>query len=163
MKTRGKVRSKGRDQRPQFDKLLKAVTRGEFDLIASWSVGRLRRSLTDLLGFLSEIHAKHCDLFLHQQGIDTSTPGGKAMFQMMGVFAEFERGMIVERVKAGLVRAKKNCTKSGRAIGRPTVEPGVEDQIRTLRAEGPGMVKIAKQLGRGVSVVQRIVNASEHV
>ena len=160
---RGISGSKGRDQRPQFDKLLKSVTRGELDLIASWSVDRLGRSLTDLLGFLSEIHAKHCDLFLHQQGIDTSTPGGKAMFQMMGVFAEFERGMIVERVKAGLVRAKKNGTKSGLAIGRPTVDSDVENQIRALRAEGLGMVKIAKQLGRGVSVVQRIVNASEHV
>jgi DNA invertase Pin-like site-specific DNA recombinase len=59
-----------------------------------------------LIGFLSELHALRIDLFLHQQGLDTSTPGGKAMFQMMGVFAEFERSMIQERVRAGLKRAK---------------------------------------------------------
>ena len=67
---------------------------------------RLGRSLQDLVGFLAELHAKGVDLYLHQQGIDTSTPAGKAMFQMMGVFAEFERAMIVERVKSGLARAR---------------------------------------------------------
>src|ERR1700692_1877968 len=60
----------------------------------AWSVDRLGRSLQDLVGFLSEIHALKVDLYLHQQGIDTTTPAGKAMFQMMGVFAEFERAMI---------------------------------------------------------------------
>ena len=60
------------------------------------SVDRLGRSLQDLIGFLSELHALHIDLFLHQQGLDTTTPSGKAMFQMMGVFAEFERAMIQE-------------------------------------------------------------------
>jgi DNA invertase Pin-like site-specific DNA recombinase len=55
---------------------------------------------------LGELRAKGVDLYLHQQGLDTSTPAGKAMFQMLGVFAEFERAMIVERVQAGLRRAK---------------------------------------------------------
>ena len=69
---------------------MKAVARREIDLIAAWSVDRLGRSLTDLLTLLGELHAKGVDLYLHQQGLDTSTPAGKAMFQMMGVFAEFE-------------------------------------------------------------------------
>ena len=64
----------------------------------AWSVDRLGRSLQDLVGFLSELHALKIDLFLRQQGLDTTTPAGKAMFQMMGVFAEFERAMIQERV-----------------------------------------------------------------
>ena len=68
-------------------------------MVAAWSVDRLGRSLIDLVGILQEFHAKHVDLYLHQQGIDTTTPAGKAMFQMMGVFAEFERSMIVERVR----------------------------------------------------------------
>ena len=72
-------------------------------MVMAWSVDRLGRSLQDLVGFLSELHALHVDLFLHQQGLDTTTPGGKAMFQMMGVFAEFERAIIAERVRAGLV------------------------------------------------------------
>ena len=78
----------------------------QFDVVMAWSVDRLGRSLQDLVSFLSELHALHMDLFLHQQGLDITTPGGKAMFQMMGVFAEFERAMIAERVRAGLRRAK---------------------------------------------------------
>jgi DNA invertase Pin-like site-specific DNA recombinase len=145
--------AKGRDQRPQFDKLLKAVVRGEVDLIASWSVDRLGRSLTDLLGFLGEMHAKGCDLYLHQQGLDTSTPAGRAMFQMLGVFAEFEREMIRERVTAGLRRAKA----AGVTIGRPRVSDQTEEQIRTMASEGLGKVRIAKQVGCGVSTVQRVL------
>jgi DNA invertase Pin-like site-specific DNA recombinase len=98
--------SKGRDKRPGFDAMHKDASRRKFDIVMAWSVDRLGRSLQDLIGFLSELHALGIDLALHQQGIDTTTPAGKAMFQMMGVFAEFERSMIVERVRAGVARAK---------------------------------------------------------
>ena len=94
--------AKGRDKRPGLDKLMQAVARREIDMVAAWSVDRLGRSLTDLLGVLQELHAKGVDLYLHQQGLDTSTPSGRAMFQMLGVFAEFERAMIRERVMATL-------------------------------------------------------------
>ena len=83
-------------------------------MVAAWSVDRLGRSLIDLVGILQEFHAKDVDLYLHQQGIDTSTPSGRAMFQMLGVFAEFERAMIRERVMAGLARAKADGTRLGR-------------------------------------------------
>jgi DNA invertase Pin-like site-specific DNA recombinase len=146
--------AKGRDKRPGLDALLKGVARREFDLVAAWSVDRLGRSLQDLLGFLGEIHAKGVDLYLHQQGIDTTTPAGKAMFQMMGVFAEFERAMIQERVKAGLARAKAE----GVQLGRRRVGKKVEAAIRKERAKGTGMIAIARQLGVGVSTVQRVVS-----
>ena len=90
--------AKGRDKRPEFDRLCRDATKREFDTILAWSVDRLGRSLSDLIEFLTEIHALKVDLYLHQQGLDTTTPAGKAMFQMMGVFAEFERAMIQERV-----------------------------------------------------------------
>ncbi len=77
--------------------------------------------MQDLVGFLSEIDALKIDLYLHQQELDTTTPAGKAMFQMMGVFAEFEPAMIQERVRAGLRRAQETGTKSGKAIGKPTI------------------------------------------
>jgi predicted site-specific integrase-resolvase len=64
----------GRDKRPGFDRLMMAVARREIDMVAAWSVDRLGRSLTDLLSFLTDLHAKGVDLFLHQQGLDTSTP-----------------------------------------------------------------------------------------
>ena len=82
----------------------KDAARRPFDVVMAWPVDRLGRSLQDLCGLLSELHSLGIDLFLHQQGIDTTTPAGKAMFQMMGVFAEFERSMIVERVRAGVAR-----------------------------------------------------------
>jgi DNA invertase Pin-like site-specific DNA recombinase len=90
--------AKGRDQRPGFDALLKAVTRREIDIVAAWSVDRLGRSLPHLVGFLSELQGSGCDLFLHQQGLDTSTPSGRLLFQMLGVFADFERSLIISRV-----------------------------------------------------------------
>jgi DNA invertase Pin-like site-specific DNA recombinase len=145
--------AKGREQRPSFDAMLKAATRREFDLVAAWSVDRLGRSLQDLIGFLGELHALRVDLFLHQQGLDTSTPAGKAMFQMMGVFAEFERAMIRERVQAGLQRARAQ----GKQLGRPRVAEQREEQIRALRAGGMGIRKVAREVGVGVSVVQRVV------
>ena len=149
--------AKGRKDRPQLDALLKGVARKDFDIVASWSVDRLGRSLIDLVNMLQELHSTGVDLYLHQQGINTTTPAGKALFGMMGVFAEFERGMIQERVRAGMARAKSKGTKSGNAIGRPSVQPEVEAQIRKLRASGLGMMKIATQLRCGVSVVQRVV------
>ena len=145
--------AKGRDQRPEFDRLLKDAVRKRFDLIASWSVDRLGRSIQDLVGFLSEIHAKKIDLYLHQQGMDTTTPTGKMLFHMRGVFADFERTMIQDRVKAGLARARAQ----GKQLGRPMVSTKTEASIRKLRATGMGKLKIARTLGVGVSTVQRVV------
>lgn len=145
--------AKGRKERPGFDALSKAVIRKEIDLVAAWSVDRLGRSLQDLVGFLSELHAKGVDLYLHQQGLDTSTPAGKAMFQMMGVFAEFERALIQERVKAGLNRAKTE----GKTLGRPRVSKDVELSIIQARQDGKGIREIAQEVGVGVGTVMRVL------
>lgn len=145
--------AKGRDKRPALDALCKAAIRREFDLVMAWSVDRIGRSLQHLVSFLDDIHAKGVDLYLHQQGIDTTTPTGKAMFQMCGVFAEFERAMIQERVKSGLARAKAQ----GKTLGRPKVKGKVEAAVLAARAYGTGKRKIAKQLGIGVSTVNRIL------
>ena len=146
--------AKGRDQRPAFDEMCKGVIRKEFDLIMSWSVDRLGRSLQHLVTFLDELHSKKVDLFLHRQGIDTTTPAGKMMFQMLGVFAEFERAMIKERINAGLARAKAQ----GKTLGRPKVSLQVENKIRKLRSTGKGIRKIASELSVGVSTVKRVVD-----
>ncbi len=100
--------SLGRDGRPSFDRLLKDVNRKKFDGILVWSIDRLGRSLQDLVSFLNDVQSKNIDLYIHQQGLDTSTPTGKMMFQMCGVFAEFERNIIRERVKSGMENAKIN-------------------------------------------------------
>ena len=149
---RGISGAKGRDGRPAFDRLCKATTRREIDVVMAWSVDRLGRSLQDLVAFLSELQASGVDLYLDRQGIDTTTPGGKALFQMMGVFAEFERAMIRERVNAGLTRARAQ----GKRLGRPRITKAKESRIRALRAEGMGLNKIAREVGCGVSAVQRV-------
>src|SRR5213595_938364 len=144
--------AKGRDKRPGLDAMMKAVNAKEFDMVASWSVDRLGRSLTDLLNILQGLHDKGVGLFLHQQGLDTTTTAGKAMFQMLGVFAEFERGIIRERVNAGLARARANGTK----LGRRRVKPSVEARILELRDQGHGIHMIRKKINIGTSVVQRV-------
>ncbi len=121
------------------------------------AVDRLGRSLTDLLHFIEEMHALNVDLYLHRERIDTTTPMGRLMFQITGAFAEFERSIIKERIHAGLERARKQGTRSGKPIGRPRVQTKVERDIRRLKAEGMGKRKIAKQLGVGVSTVMRVL------
>lgn len=141
--------SKGRDQRPQFDDLLKGVARKEFDMIAAWSVCRLGRSLSDLINFLGDINSRGVDLYLHKQGLDTSTPTGRMMFQMLGVFSEFERVMISERVKAGLARTDKK-------IGRPGVGDWKTNRVRKQLREGRGVREVARLVNVSVGTVSRL-------
>lgn len=144
--------AKSRAGRPAFDRLLRDAARRQFDVVMAWSVDRLGRSLQGLVSFLGDLHAVKVDLYLHQQGVDTTTPSGKAMFQMMGVFAEFERAMIQERVKAGLDRARAN----GQRLGRPPVDEDKAASVVELRAEGLSIRKIAARVGLSVGSVQKI-------
>lgn len=134
--------AKGRDKRPGYDALLTSVARKDYEMIACWSVDRLGRSLPHLVAFLGDIQAKGVDLYLHQQGLDTSTPSGRMLFQMLGVFAEFERSMIRERIMSGLRRTSK---KSGR---RPMADDRAEAIRRSL------------QNGLGIRATARLHRAS---
>jgi len=118
----------------------------------AWSVDRLGRSLQDLVAFLSELHALGIELYLHQQGLDSTTPAGKAMF------AEFERAIIRERVLAGMARAKVKGTKSGKPIGRPAIHPARRAAIRAAyEAGGVSLRAVAAQFGVGVESVRRCI------
>ena len=108
-------------------------------------VSRLGRSLTGLVTTLDDLHGHNVDLYLHQQAIDTTTPSGKAMFQMTGVFAEFERLMIRERVLAGLARARAG----GKKLGGPALTIDIA-AIQQDRKRGKSLRQIA--LEQGVSV-----------
>jgi DNA invertase Pin-like site-specific DNA recombinase len=151
--------AKGRDKRPAFDRMLKDATRRRFDMVAAWSVDRLGRSLTDLLGALETLKGANVDLFLHQQAVDTSTPSGRALFQMMGVFAEFERSMIVARVNAGLARAKQKGTKSGKPIGRPAADGKAVAAARKALAGGASVRQAAETAGLSVGKTGQIKQA----
>lgn len=148
--------SKGRDKRPGFDALHKAIARRDVEMVMAWSVDRLGRSLQDLVGFLEELKAKRCDLYLHQQGVDTSTPAGRALFQMLGVFAEFERSIIIDRVNAGLARARAQ----GKTLGRPRIKPAVVQRIKDLKARGMTGQQIADKTGTSRMTVHRILTAA---
>jgi DNA invertase Pin-like site-specific DNA recombinase len=144
--------AKGRDGRPGLDQMLKDASRRKFDVIMAWAIDRLGRSLIDLLATIQTLEACGVDLYLDQQSIDTTTPAGKLMFQVCGAFAEFERSMIQQRVRAGLRRA----AEKGNYPGRPKIGEAVEKRIQTQLRAGKGILKVARELAVGTGTVQRI-------
>lgn len=148
--------SKGRDQRPQFDRLCKDMVRRKFSRIMVWDVSRLGRSLQDLVEFLNEVVSVNCNLYIHQSGLDTSTPSGRMMFQMVGVFSEFERAMISERVILGLERAIKN----GKQLGRPKITEDKKNEIKFMLDKGMSYTSIQQHTGISKATISRINSES---
>lgn len=155
-KDEGVSGAKGRADRRGFDMLCQGIAQKKFDQVAAWSVDRLGRSLAGLVELLAEMQAKGVDLYLHQQGLDTSTPVGKAMFQMLGVFAEFERVNMAERIKSGIARARSQ----GKTLGRPRLSAETAKRIRAALdarpASRPGINAIASRLKVGSGTVHKI-------
>ncbi len=123
-------------------------------MVAAWSIDRIGRSLSHLVELMEELKAQGVGLYLHQQNVDSSTAAGKAMLCMCGVFAEFERSIIVERIHAGISRARAQGKRFGRP---PSITPAIESRIHELRAQGMGKLKIARLVGCGSGTVQRTV------
>ena len=147
--------AKGRNGRPGLDSMLKDASRRKFDIVMAWAIDRLGRSLIDLLDTIQHLEVCGVDLYLDQQAIDTTTtPMGKLVFQVTGAFAEFERTMIRQRIKAGLKRAVAQGVK----LGRPKIDSTIERKVRKQLAKGVGILKVAKSLGIGTGTVQRIAN-----
>lgn len=146
--------AKGRNGRPGLDTMLKDASRRKFDIVMAWAIDRLGRSLIDLLDTIQHLEACGVDLYLDQQAIDTTTPMGRLVFQVTGAFAEFERTMIRQRIKAGLKRAVAQGVK----LGRPKIDGTTERKVRKQLARGEGILKVAKSLGIGTGTVQRIAN-----
>lgn len=149
--------AKSRYERPGLNAMLQAATRREFDVVLIWSVDRLGRSLEILVNTLSELDALGVSLYVHQHGTDTSTPNGRMMIHIAAVFAEFERAITIDRITTGLTRARAQ----GRVGGRPKVDQDIEAKITDLRAQGLGILKIAKTIGVCTSVVQRVVSTKD--
>jgi len=147
--------AKGRDERQGFDELIKGSVKNEWDIILVWDVSRLGRSLKHLVSFLEDIQSAHCDMYIHQSGIDTSTASGKMMFGMLSVFSEFERSMIRERVIAGQQRAVANGVKLGR---KTNVNDGIITAVYHMRQNNVPIKRIAKDLQIGVGTVYKILD-----
>ena len=147
--------NKSRHQRPQFDAMLNSAMRKDFDLVMFWSVDRASRNLTHLVQMMNDLDSKNIGMYFHQQSIDTSTPSGRAMIQMAGVFAEFERSMLRERILASHERAKLE----GKSIGRPTtISSGLIKSIKFMRSKNIGIKKISRELGCGVGTIYKVMN-----
>lgn len=144
--------ARGRDKRAGLDQMLKGIARREFDMVAAWSVCRLGRSLQHLVHLLGDLNVKNIDLYLHVQALDTSTPSGRAMFQMLGVFSEFERAMISERVKSSLARLRA----SGKVLGRKPLDPKIVERIKMSLINGQSINSTARLMKVGVATVHRI-------
>jgi DNA invertase Pin-like site-specific DNA recombinase len=145
--------AKGRDQRPAFDRMLKDAVRGRFHVLLVWSIDRLGRSVLHVANALAELDAAGVALYSDQQGIDSTSPIGRAMLQMASVFGEQEREVIRSRVMAGLDRVRAQGIKK---LGRPKVSRKVEDAIRSQLDAGHGILKVAKIVGVGSGTVQRV-------
>ena len=149
--------AKSRDQRPSFDRLFHMVQRKEIDVVMSWSIDRIGRSVQSLVSFMAEVQASGVDLYIHQQAINTSTPAGRMVFGIFSALGEYERELIRARINAGLVRAKAE----GKKLGRPSnINDSVIISVRLLRQKGLSIHNIAKQLKIGVGTTHKILSAS---
>jgi len=147
--------SKGREKRPGLDRMLKDAARGRFKVLMFWSIDRLGRSTAAVAAALAELESVGVAVYADKEAVDATTPHGRAMLQMAAVFAELERAMIVERVKAGLARARSRGVRLGRA-------PASAEKVASLRvriAAGMGVVKAAREVGCGTGLAVKVRDA----
>ena len=135
--------SGGNTKRPAFTAMMDAARKRKFDLLLVWKLDRLSRSLKDLIVTLDELGSCGIDFVSYDNNLDTSTPTGKLVFQIVGAVAEFEKEIIRERVVAGLATARNK----GKRLGRPPISKYVYDQALKMRSEGLSYRNIGKALG----------------
>lgn len=141
-------------RRPELDKLMKAVHKGQVDIVAVWKFDRFARSTQHLIAALNDFRAQEVEFCSVQDGIDTSTAAGRMVFGVIASLAEFERELIRERTRAGMAAAKRR----GRHVGRPKARVDLTHAL-ALRAEGKPIPDIARTLGIGVSTLYKALAA----
>jgi len=145
--------SKGRSDRPGFDRIFELVEQKAVGAVMAWSVDRIGRSLQDLVSLMKELQRSSVELYCHQQNINTATPAGRMTFSIFGALGEYERSIIIERIRSGIARAKAE----GVRFGRPRVYGDeVRAQVIQLRAGGMRMRDIARELDVGFGTVWRV-------
>ena len=149
---------KSRQDRPALDSMLKDAGAGKLDKVIVWDITRLGRSLSDLIATLNEVQNCNVDLQFLQNDLDTSTAGGRMIFQICGAIGEFERSLIRERVKVGLENAKKQ----GKKLGRPsTMNDSTKAAIIELKKKNMGVKAIAKILKVGCGTCYNVLKEEE--
>lgn len=148
----------GVKDREKREQIILAAKRREIDVIVVWKLDRWGRSLVDLMNSLEELTALQVGFVSMTEAIDLTTPSGKALAGMLAVFAQFEREMLRERVKAGIAHARAN----GKPHGRPKTAALKAQQVKKLFSQGYSKAKIARELGIGRTSVRRILNEGNH-
>ena len=144
--------SGAKDRRPALDDLMADARRRRVDIVAVWRLDRLGRSLRHLIGILDELHALGVGFVSIGESLDLTTPAGRLMFHLLGAFAQFEREIIRERVRAGMANAKAK----GKAIGRrPKIALGDLRTAVELKGQGESIRGIAAELGVSKSAVHK--------
>jgi DNA invertase Pin-like site-specific DNA recombinase len=143
----------GASQRERREQLLEAARRREIDVVLVWRLDRWGRSVTDLLATLQELEHLGVGFVSLTEALDLTTPAGRAMAALLAVFAEFEREILRERVRAGLAHARQN----GQRLGRPATATLHADQVRKLQRAGISKSEIARRLQIGRTSVRRIL------
>ena len=143
-------------RRPGLDQMMKDARRGQFDLLVVWACDRLARSVKHFLEVLDELNHLNIEFVSFREQLDTGGPLGRAVVIIIGAIAELERNLIIERVRAGMRRAKLE----GRHIGRPSLEVDRQAVLRH-RAHGQSLTQIAKTFSIGRASVSRILK-EEH-
>jgi len=147
--------SKGREDRPALNQMMKDAVNRQFEMVMCWSIDRLGRSITNLIEIMNELNELKIDMFFSQQSIDTQTSSGRMIFGIFSSLASFEREMIRERVMAGLDRARKNGVK----LGRPSsVNDGVRNAVLILKDKGVGVRETCRKLGIGCATYYSVIN-----
>jgi DNA invertase Pin-like site-specific DNA recombinase len=144
----------GASQRERREQLLEAARRREIDVVLVWRLDRWGRSVTDLLASLQELEHLGVGFVSLTEALDLTTSAGRAMAALLAVFAEFEREILRERVRAGLEQARRN----GQRLGRPITAALQADQVRKLHRAGISKAEIARRLQIGRTSVRRILN-----
>src|ERR1700681_1850777 len=147
----------GAAQRQAREQLMEAARRRDIDVVLVWRLDRWGRSVTDLLATLQELEHLGIGFVSLTEALDLTTPGGRAMAGLLAVFAEFEREILRERVRAGLAQARQN----GQRLGRPLTAALHADQIRKLSRAGVSKAEIARRLKIGRTSVRRILAAKK--
>ena len=150
---------KRKARRPQFEKMLKAATRREFDQLAVWSLDRLGRSMKETVNAITDLDALGISIYMHRQGVDTSTPHGKAFAYMAGIFAEAESDWLSDRIHAGLETARLKNVRLGRPPASDTEEGSRCDKlIREMLRDGQPIRLIKERLRVGSDRVYKVKN-----
>ena len=146
--------AKGRNGRPDLDRMQEDATRRRFKKLLVWDLSRLGRSLRDLISITDHFQEVGIDLYVHKDAIDTGTASGRLFFHIVGAIGEFERERIRERINAGLARAKAEGKKLGRPEGSTKDKVKHQTDIVSLREAGMSIRKIAGALSVSTSTVQ---------